>query len=157
MELKLNLITIGCGGISVFLYKFFKARYSFFHFVKNNESKKYILPLVLCKATFEKYRFVKIRKWRAQIGHTNGNAWLKPYKCNPMYATGCFQDESEKLYIYKFDFTLLYMIRIARLFNSSYSNIDFSPLNESIESKDELSCITFYKNKNDILKAYNEP
>lgn len=153
IELNINLIAIGggSGGIIIFAYRFLKARISFFRFMNDKESEKYILHLVICKAAFEKYKFVKIRKWRAKIGHTKYNAWLKPYKCNPQYVSAFFQDESEKLYLYKFDFALLCMIRIVRLFNKSYSNIDFAPLYESLNTKDELKRIIFYKTKNEAL------
>lgn len=151
IELNINLIAIGGGGVLLFICKFFKKRISFFRFMKDKESEKYILHLVICKAAFEKYKFVKIRKWRAQIGHKKGNTWLKPYKCNPEYVSNFFQDENEKLYLYKFDCALLCMIRIVKLFNKSYSNIDFAPLYESLNTKNELKRIIFYKTKNEAL------
>ena len=132
-------------GLIISAYKFIKTRYLYFKFIKDKESKKYILPLVIYKAAFEKYKFVKIRKWKAQIGHTNGNVWLKPYKCNPSYFSTFFQDESEKRYVYKFDYCLLLMIKIVRYFGKIPKDIDFSQLNEIMNAKDELNKIDFYK------------
>lgn len=74
-----------------------------------------LLP-ILCKTEKEGYKFIRTGKDIVSLGHTQGNAWIKPYKCYPnLFSRSAFANENE-LYTYKIDCVMLLMIKLCRYF-----------------------------------------
>lgn len=154
MVFNFSLITIGSisgiGSLLILTYKVFMKRYSFFVFAKDKQNSKHLLPRILYKAVFENYKFVEMNKYIAVRGYTEGNAWLKPYKCYPdIHSVSSFKNENEA-FIYRFDSFLFFMIRLAKYFNKIPKDMDFLIINERANKQYKFDRITFYKNKNEI-------
>ncbi|TLD99949.1 hypothetical protein LS73_006490 [Helicobacter muridarum] len=97
----------------------------------------------------------------AVYGHTQNNAWLKPYKCFPnVYVQTAFRNDNE-VYCYKLDYFLLLMIKIVRCFKSKIileaDLLKLGQLNKKCHIGNIfISKIEFFKNKAEAEDRHKE-
>lgn len=136
----------GLGGL-VLLYKFVAKRVSFLLLTQKDKEEILLFP-ILCKVEKENKPFIITQKERVSLGYTQGNAWLKPYKCKPnLLSTSSFG--GGRFYIYKADCILKFLIRLCRL----CGNEAIKEIKISERGKSQIFCCATY---NEALCICNE-